>query len=354
MIYSVGAALVKRAMDPDTKVPVNETPAWLWLIILFNCLLFIPLYTWLNYTVHNVWPVFAIIEDENPPEYEPVSLNEDGSADGPIPGQPIAVSSSARSIHRLLMANGGFRANFRGLACFLVQAVLTVALVLVFVGALGTGGTSIATLLASLTLIQFSTAWVHIIITRPSDLHFWSRLPSFNHTFNATWKPVVLLWAATEVTRWLPRIFALIAGIDLPDLNSGFNGPKNPESGIKVDPALRWAAPVMVVLSLLGVIFLTIPAQVILFRVQASLLPADAETIINFDRSFQGQVGPVITTGKGYATVSQAWSTFTRAAWRRLVALYCKIFLISALVVIFVTIIAIPEMIIIFLNMPHA
>ncbi|SCO01702.1 uncharacterized protein FFB20_11468 [Fusarium fujikuroi] len=84
-----------------------------------------------------------------------------------------------------------------------------------------------------------------------------------------------------------------------------------------------------------------IPAYVVLVRVQASLLPADADTIIPFDRSFNGRIEPVVVGGLGYATVRDAWSSFSKSAWRRIVMLSVKIVAVTfaALCVIFAVII---------------
>lgn len=45
-----------------------------------------------------------------------------------------------------------------------------------------------------------------------------------------------------------------------------------------------------------------------------------------FDRSFQGRVQPAVVDGKGYATITDAWTTYSRAAWRRLLVLSAKNF----------------------------
>ncbi|KFA67732.1 hypothetical protein S40285_00941 [Stachybotrys chlorohalonatus IBT 40285] len=340
---SVSSALYKRATEPGSEPNQYELPSWTWLVVLLGLAIVFPALLWLDYTVEKVWPVFAMVEDENPPPYEPVALDDSAAVDTAEPvmhGESGAVSSSARGIHRLLMANGGIRANFRGFFCLAAQVLLTVLLMGFFVGTLGPIYTPLATLIASLTLVQFSTAWVHIIITRPSELHFWSRLPPFSRTFNATWQAVCLFWFATEIHRGLPRLLVYVFNLQ----NPGLVHPRD------LDSSLAWGVPVIVITSLLSFVFIIIPAQVVLIRVQASLLPADAETIISFDRSFQGLVEPAIASGKGYATISQAWATFSRAAWRRLVILYAKIFVIGIATITFLSAIILPLAAIVFVN----
>jgi hypothetical protein len=282
-----------------------------------------------------------MVEDESPPPYEPVALDENAATSAEEPafsGDVAAISSSVRSIQRNIHANGGLTANFRGFFCYLAQLLAYLFILTIFFP-IGSAYSSFATLFVPLTLVQLSTAWVHIVITRKSDLHFWSRLPPFARTFNATWKAVTIHWAATEFCRWVPMVTMMIMGVQSPSLNNS--------DQVSIDPDMAWALPLSIVLALIPFIFVVIPAQVVLVRVQASLLPADAETVIAFDRSFGGLVEPVIATGKGYATVSQAWATFSRAAWKRLVILYAKIFAIGIVVSGLMTAIIIPQAILV-------
>jgi hypothetical protein len=303
--------------------------------------------TQFEYTFKMIYPVFAMVEDENPPAYEPVPLDEavSGGEEGitrnafkPTNGQPRTVTSSFRAINRLLMANGGIKANFRGLFCYLAQAFLTSTLMGIFTGAFGGFFVPVATLLASLTLVQLSTAWVHIIISEPSPLHFWSRLPPFRRTFDATWKAVAIFWFAREVTRFIPLLTALILGIKLP--KGGFNEPMDMDA---IGTAFIVKSIVVVLVTIATSVFVIIPAYVVLVRVQASLLPVEQSTIIPFDRSFEGKVEPEVVGGKGYATVSDAWTTFSKSSWRRLLTLYVKLFCLSLAAVGLFTAILVPQ-----------
>lgn len=292
----------------------------------------------IEYTFKQVYPVLAIIEDENPPAYEPVSLNDDdarslpdqelgGAPSKPTDGRAQTVTSSFRAIHRLLRAHGGFRANFRGLACFLAQGLFASFLIGIFTGVLGVAASPVATLLASLTLVQFSTAWVHIVVSPRSPLHFWRRLPPFKRTFEATWKPVTIFWLATEVHRWVPELLGPLIGLNLPKVN--WQDPFAVDEPTNDDLNILWQALVILIVSVAVAVLVVLPAHVVLVRVQASLLEPDQETIIPFDRSFEGRVEPAVVTGRGHATMKDAWVTFSRSAWRRLVILQIKIFAVA-------------------------
>ena len=339
--------LTKRTINGGDDIKGYELPAWALLVVLVDILALIPLFLIFEYTFKMVYPVFAMVEDENPPAYEPVPLNESAS-DGeegiarngfkPTNGQPRTVTSSFRAINRLLMANGGIKANFRGFFCYLAQVFLTSILMGIFTGTFGGYFVPVATLLASLTLVQYSTAWVHIIISEPSPLHFWSRLPPFRRTFDATWKAVTIFWFASEVTRFIPLIMALILGIKMP--KGGFNEPMDMDA---IGAGFIVKSVVVAIITIAASVFVVIPAYVILVRVQASLLPVEQSTIIPFDRSFEGKVEPEVVGGKGYATVSDAWTTFSKSSWRRLLILYVKMFCLSMAALILFAAILVPQ-----------
>jgi hypothetical protein len=360
MLRHVGAAVLKRAIQGDHShgghgdddFPQYDVPAWSYIIFLVNLILFIPLNLYVQYTVGKVFPVFAMVEDENPPAYEPVALDDEFAGEEstrqnppkPIAGDSKAVSSSIRGMHRMLRANGGFRALFRGFFCLLAQKMMTGVLQGIFMASLGSMAAPVATLLAALTLVQFSTAWVHIVLTKRSMLHFWQRLPPFKRTFNATWKPVVLYWAVSELAEWMPLLLAGLIGLEIPNIELEQPTRVPAPDGSNITKLL-----VVLIVGVMSSIFMVIPARVILHRIQASLLPVDADTIIPFDRTFEGRVESVIVSGKGYATIQDAWATFSKAAWRRLVVLYVKIGMVFLGAIFLMMAIAIPEGILIFM-----
>jgi hypothetical protein len=350
--------LSKRIMDPESPPQSGtsyELPWWTALIILANFIIFLPFVIYVNYTLKHVIPTFAIIEDENPPAYQPVSLNDDDAASLPEDPERVAaapgvlkadtlsggrtVTSSIKSVHRLLRANGGFRAFFRGLSIYVAQGLCTSILVGIFSGALGGLFSPLATLLASLTLVQFSTAWVHIVMTPSSPKHFWSRLPPFRRAFEATWRPVAIYWLAAEVTRWAPFLL-LSTAMPWPELDESGNLKPMPKEDYQNFAGLGSGA---FLLSVFCSVFLVLPAHVILTRVQASLLPVEEDTIIPFDRSFEGKVEPAIVGGRGYATIADAWATYSRSAWRRLIWLHVKIALVTIAFGILAVIVLVPQ-----------
>ncbi|KHN98108.1 uncharacterized protein MAM_03869 [Metarhizium album ARSEF 1941] len=338
---------VKRTLEGGDDIKGYELPSWALLVFLVDFLALIPILLLFQYTFKLVYPVFAMVEDENPPAYEPVPLDQSASSreEGvarnrfkSTHGQPRTVTSSFRAVNRLLMANGGVLANFRGFFCFLAQLFLTSILVGIFTGTLGRYFVPVATLLASLALVQYSTAWVHIIISEPSHLHFWSRLPPFRRTFEATWKAVTIFWFASEVARFLPISVALILRLKMP--KAAYNEPVDMDA---LGAGFVVKSVIVTVVTIVTSVFVVIPAYVVLVRVQASLLPVEQSTIIPFDRSFDGKVEPEIVGGKGYATVSDAWTTFSKTAWRRLLILYVKMFCLSLAAMSLIVAVLVPQ-----------
>ena len=76
-------------------------------------------------------------------------------------------------------------------------------------------------------------------------------------------------------------------------------------------------------------LLVVLPSEVALVRVQASLLSPEEQTIIPFDATFQGKVQAAVVDGKGFVSMRDALSTFSRASWVRLYKMYLKVFLIS-------------------------
>ncbi|OAA81540.1 hypothetical protein LEL_01085 [Akanthomyces lecanii RCEF 1005] len=334
--------LFRRSVEDGT---INyELPPWSLWVILIDLVIFVPLLFFAEYTVSTIYPIFSMIEDENPPAYAPLSAADDeeqaaGRSARPTGGAPQTVTSSLRAVTRLLHAVAGVRGFFRGIVFYAIQYLMTLVLIELFTQALGLAFTPLATLLAALTLVQFSAAWVHIVMTHPvPGVSHFRRLPPFKRAFDATWRPILLNWVALEFVRWVPAALFALLGVNIPELKDGGRTDVSDVTGADMAKVV-----VIAVVSAFVGIALVIPTHVILVRVQASLLPVEDDAIIPFDRSFQGKVEPAVAGGRGYATIREAWSTFSRAGWRRLITLYIKAFLVTMGVYALIVAVAIPE-----------
>ncbi|ORY62905.1 uncharacterized protein BCR38DRAFT_409894 [Pseudomassariella vexata] len=353
MYRDIATAVYKRGVD---NVSARELPSWAFFVFFLDLLVFLPMFVVLGYTLNNVYPVLAMIEDPSPPAYEPVSLNGDDDneslAEDAAPladeaarggseryGQTRAVTSSFRSIHRTLWNIAGLKSYFRGLACWIALTVSTL-FVFAIVSTIPFVPSIFAAMISAMALVQLYTAWLHIVISAPSTKHFWQRLPTFKKAFQATALPTVLYFVALEIQQTVPRFIARAMGMSVWDSTTPDVIPKPQASD-------SWKALLVFIISISLTIFLAIPAHVVLTRVQASLLPEEDETIVPFDRSFQGKMEPAIVGGRGFVTVMDAWKTFSRASWIRLVKLYLKIFLAGLAVSAVCVLVLAPEMFII-------
>ncbi|UKZ73944.1 hypothetical protein TrVFT333_001598 [Trichoderma virens FT-333] len=270
-------------------------PVWGWPLILVNAIILLPISFFINYTLFHIYPVFTIIEDENPLPTNPFPPAEMELTRRPLLALPPS----------LLMAPPAH--NARGFMCAFTQSVLTGIVASIF----SWGPVKpFAELLASLVMVQFATAW---------------------RAFDATWKAIVIYWAATQVHKWVPYLLAVLIGFDAPTMDNLKSGGAN-DALRDGDISYLIKATVYILLSTMLYVVVIIPARVVVVRIQASLLPEDEDPIIPFDRSFDGKVEPAVVGGLGYATISDAWSTFSKAAWRRVVILYVKIVGIFAFV----------------------
>lgn len=337
IIGSAGAALSRRAITavPDTDDP-KQMSGWVALVFLANVLIFLPVVIYMSYTLGQLYPVLAIIENTDPPAYEPVALTDDateGTTTRADSGKPI--SSSLRSLNRLLSSVSGWRANFRGLGAYLVYAFAISFISGIFV-AVPIVPAFVGSLVASLALVQLSTAWLHIAISPPNPASFWRRLPPFRKTFEATWLPTLATWAAGTILSFVPVAVAYL--VKLPLYN-----PRDPNSLPDYDGHATWKILIILLATLAAWALVIVPTEVVLVRVQASLLPPDEDSIIPFDRTFDGTLEPAVV-GKGYVSVRDALNTFPRASWVRIYILHAKIFGVMLATYAIMTAVFAPQM----------
>lgn len=360
MLDHLTTPILKRAIESTSETTL---PRWFWIVFGVEFLILLPIFFLVSYTVKQIFPALAIIEDENPPPaYQPVSLNDDVSSpshnaeceagdevDTTVnknPNDPLladqAVTSSLRGTYRLLKSHGGYSAFFRGLACIIVSGIAQSIICVPLARLVGPLAAPAATLLSMFLTCQLWTAWLHIVITPRSPLYFWKRLPPFRRTFVATYIPILIYVAAKYVSVKSVYLVAALFGVVIPDLSA----PQEEWNGYYGNSKASWVAVPVFLVSTLTYFLLNIPALVVVVRVQASLLPPEQHTIVPFDRSFGGRVDPTVAGGKPYATIKDAVQSFGYASWKRVYKLCMKIFLLECLVVFGSLAIFIPQVIV--------
>ncbi|EGS21570.1 uncharacterized protein CTHT_0034310 [Thermochaetoides thermophila DSM 1495] len=352
MIPSVTAAgaLMKRfaAQGLDLS-PERRIPPYAGFVFFADFLIFLPASLMIGYTFQHVYPTLAAVEDPDLASYEFLPVNDvnDKAAVGsnkkqPNPvaeaksspsahsSSPQAVTSSIRQTARLLRSLTGWPSFLRGLGYGLLSgfAFLTLwrllALVLPFDHLL-------AYPLALIATAPLHAAWTHSMVAVPSHRSFFSRIPSLRSAYRATWLPVLLFSVLSCLSTAVPdMLISLVAGPDTLNVLMRPSSATTPASPPEMSPYTALKLLVIVVLSVLLKFVLVIPAHVALVRVQTTLLPADEDTIVRFDRSFGGRVESVAVCSKcGFALLRAALASVTFQSWRRIVLLRVKLFALA-------------------------
>lgn len=288
----------------------------------------------IEYTFGRLIPTLVMVESPQALLFEPLDTIE---PDAPInkntePELFLAkqkpITSSFRATIRHLQSKAGFRARFRGISLFVVYSFIFSSLSNSLSKFLPFG---IAPVFTSLVLANLSLAWTHIVISDPSPKPWYRRLPE-----TKVWKkiagPTAILAAAEQLTIVVPIILARIYGFDRnmdPKSAANLSGKEGSMAALK-------GLSLVFICFALGLV-LVVPANVMLTRVQASLLADAEESIVPFDRSFGGKVIPEIVGGSGVVGILEAWNTFDWNARMRLIKTYAKVFAMQlALMVVFI------------------
>lgn len=166
-------------------------------------------------------------------------------------------------------------------------------------------------IMANITLV-----WIHRVISKPSKSWWIKRIPNFE-----SWRafaPIVAVRAfVVQLSHFLPLYLGL-ARIDYMHLIL-FSLPGSLiDSWPMLSRSVAW-----LLLSFVLTVIVEAPVMVIMTRVGASLLPADVETIVPFDRTFDGKIVPGGSGGGGHIGMLDAWRTLSwtsRIRFAKLVA----------------------------------
>jgi len=326
-----------------------ELPTWGIVLFGFTAVIYLIASGIIEYTFGRIIPTLLMIE--SPPEaivFEPLptddtdatlnkNINPEAQAVKPKP-----ITASFRATLRLLQQKGGFRARFRGLSVFLVNNI-AISWVAQFMSMLPFVPRSAGSVVAAVLCAQLSLAWTQIVISEPSPKMWFRRLPS-TKTWRKVAVPTAVLAIAEQVTVLIPIYLAFISGIG--------DKLQTPDQIANIGSHQAWIITLkglsIGALAIVLGFLLVVPADVALTRVQASLLADSEETIVPFDRSFNGKVIPEIVGGSGAIGMLDAWKTFDWAARIRLVKAYLKVFLMQLAVAAVFLAIGIFEVVLVF------
>jgi len=297
-------------------------PVWGMVMMATTFVLYFFAATMIEYTFGRIIPTLTMIESPAEIAFEPLPSDDTDASLNKTPeyeaAQPKYITSSFKSSIQLLQSKGGFRARFRGLAVYIVNSMV-VQWVSQFLTAIPFMPAPLSLLGAMVLCANLSLCWTLIVISEPSPKMWFRRMPTLK-----MWKkvagPTAFLGLAEQVAIFCPLLLAMTIGLteedprQLADIASS-------RSGILV---LKTITVLSVAIALS--VFLVIPANIALTRVQASLISEAEETIVPFDRTFNGKVVPEVVGGTGVIGMLDAWKTFDWAARIRLVKAYAKVF----------------------------
>jgi len=274
-------------------------------------------------------PIAAITVSPSPEsgdKHEKEGLLETGPTITLVNQKPI--TSSIRGTLHHIVANAGRFSRFRGFLLYLAYTAYMSLVTTFFTAALPRfpGKEILVAAVSGATVASIHALWTHKIVSMPTDKTVWQRMPSKSH-----WKTLALPAAIQSAMPYVS--FYLVVGfgymLNLSQLES---------EAVTDFTCKQWTSLIVrigatLVFAVSCSLFLCVPANVTLVRIEASILPEDQDTIVPFDRTFGGKVVEKVMGGTGIVGFLDAWRSFNWEARRRLIKLYMKTFFMVACLV---------------------
>ncbi|MCJ1477460.1 hypothetical protein MMC13_006132 [Lambiella insularis] len=246
--------------------------------------------------------------------------------------QPITAKFRTTIAH--LRAHGGFFSRFRGAHLLALYYMIYYLLCSAWFELVPQtlGFRAAVTVGISTLLCRLNATWTHVVISEPSDKRMFQRIPA-RSSFGKLAGPTFLNALAKQMVG-----LGLLELITLFGLQQYASDPSRLNELNDAQRLTVWAHSFLVLISgVLAAVFIIIPSHVALKRVQASLLPEEDESIVPFDRTFNGKVVPEILGGSGRVGMREAWKSFDWNGRIRLVKVYTKVLAMQmALFMVFV------------------
>lgn len=244
------------------------------------------------------------------------------------------ITAKFRTIIAHLRAHGGFFSRFRGahiLALYYLMYHIFCSLLFPTIPDT-IGNRALISVAISTVLFRIDATWTHVVISESSEKRWYRRVPKPS-TFRKLAGPTFLNALARQMVG-----FGLIKMITSFGLERYVTDPSRLTELNDADRLAAWASLFAVLITaILAAVLVIFPSHVALKRVQASLLPEEDESIVPFDRTFNGKVVPEILGGSGCVGMREAWKSFDWNGRIRLVKVYAKVFSMQvALLMIFI------------------
>ncbi|KAI5209972.1 hypothetical protein E4T39_00502 [Aureobasidium subglaciale] len=330
--------LVRRGYEAmsdseSRQTMVAEVSAAQMLPLIITVLVFSFIVASVHYTLGGVVASLAMIEDRQSTVVEARTLAVDGKQDSDAPSdkarlideevmviKQTPLTSSIRNTLKHLTSIGGFRARWRGLGSALIYDLvrsLTVGFITMFVAAftgLPVVARVFANIAANVLCARIHMVWTHAVISEPSTLTWSQRLGQTDRN----------MWRALALPAFVHSI-AELATYGLPVAMFLFVGPDVTTGDMDNEHLLARGAMSLLAFVMLNVLIL-LPATVTRTRVEASFLPEESNTIVPFDRTFNGAVNMLAldTRAARKSLFIEAWRSFDMASRIRLVKFFVK------------------------------
>lgn len=338
VVHSLVRRGVEMASDHFSKNPDQpdiQVSSWLLALCAFTSLAFVLAMWSVDYSYGSVVATLAAVEDTNPDLYVRLDADYDPSKPDSIDpiardvdGAPKPITSKLRTTIAHLRARAGRWSRFRGFAMYMAYGIARGSLFMILpVGSdQFSGQFAIQTVLAVL-LANLQMAWVHIVVSKPSNKRFYQRIPGFK-----SWVQIAPVAAFENIVVGLAFFLPLLMAKALGGWDAAMEDASSTAPPTKAFCKMWAMTMIPSILSYL----VSIPAQAVFVRVAASMLPEEDEAIVPFDRSFGGKVVPAILGGSGRLSIMDAWRTFDRPARVRYLKVIGKVLMMEgALMVTF-------------------
>ena len=284
-----------------------------------------------------------VMVEEVPP---PASLA--GGSDEPLLGSATPVStvtSRIRTTIKYLRAEAGRFAMFRGFGYLLVyvsvEGLINGVLVACLRPLLSFVVDIVVPIFTIVLLWRLNNAWLHKVISKPSQKNWYTRVRE--QKGSVTVKLAIFLWAlGRSVTFFILK--TLLDSLVLKKFET-LNGRVRFHGSVP-QTILEYIGIQALELVLM---LLFVPVNVILVRIQASMLPANDEGIVLLDKalcksvaleSVDGNTASEPMTGDSKLTIPRAWRSFAWPARICLLKVYAKYFAIqTALTVVWAVVV---------------
>ncbi|KAH6949720.1 hypothetical protein BKA56DRAFT_738839 [Ilyonectria sp. MPI-CAGE-AT-0026] len=226
---------------------------------------------------------------------------------------PKPITAHIQTTIQHLRAAAGFWSRWRGWRFAIIYSVVAKAIQIVVNPVLGHAQTPcepygffpfvavvLTAILTSVVVAPLHMAWTHATIAIPSKKGLRARLPS-----GRQWKLLLVPTAVLAATEVLGQQFMLFCQLV-------FSGSIT--VGSRQEVVIFGAKTVSFIAAAMAYsLFISLPAEVTLARIEAAMLPGDEYAIVPFDHSLDGRVVP--TTG--FAGFCNTWHSFRwETRWR--------------------------------------